>query len=252
MYSRNPTRFRPAKFLTSRAERLLGIPPHAPRLDNSTPFEFSEDDVVFGYDYSHTSSSSSIPIPRLRHQYNHHQHHHKNLSPLGPHDSSGIHPVLPENKESPDVVDGSDRLDDDIDSVSLSSSVSSNSSSSSATQPILVQRSVSDRTRPFSSLAATKFYHSAPINIPMMTPEMAELARKYEEEEARKLAEEEDFKNKIPPHEFLAKQVDFSRMHSCSLFEGVGRTLKGRDMRKVRNAVLSQTEGFSPTLLSLG
>ncbi|CAK8535409.1 unnamed protein product [Lathyrus sativus] len=241
MYSRNPTRFRSAKLLASRAERLLGVSPHAPPLDNSTPFEFSEDDVVFGFDYSH--SSSSFPTPRLPHQYNLHQHHHRNPSPLGPPDSSGIPPVSPENKESPNVVDGSDHLDDDIDSVSLSSFVSSNSSSSTTAQPILVQRSASDRTRPFPSLAATKFYHSAPINIPIMTPEMAALARKYEEEEARELAEEEDFKNKIPPHEFLAKQVDFSRMHSCSLFEGVGRTLKGRDMRKVRNAVLSQT-GF--------
>jgi hypothetical protein len=28
------------------------------------------------------------------------------------------------------------------------------------------------------------------------------------------------------------------------LFEGVGRTLKGRDLRQVRNAVLSQTGFF--------
>ncbi|CAI8592861.1 unnamed protein product [Vicia faba] len=238
MYPRNPTRFRSPKFLTSRAERFLGITPHAPLLDNSTPFEYSEDDVVFSFDNSH--SSSPIPIPRHRHHYNHHLHHHI-PSPLGPPGSSEIHAVSPENKDSPNAVDGSDCLD--LDSVSISSSVSSDSSSSHATQPILVQRSASDRTRPFSSFAASKFYHSAPINIPMMSPEMAELARKFEEEEARELAEKEEFKNKMPPHEFLAKQLDFSRMHSCSLFEGVGRTLKGRDMRKVRNAVLTQT-GF--------
>ncbi|XP_058773687.1 protein S40-7-like [Vicia villosa] len=213
MYSRNPTRFRSPKFLTSRAERFLGITNHAPPLDNSTPFEFSEDDVVFGHD--------------------------ENPSPLGPPDSSEIHAVSPENKDSPDAVDATDFLD--LDSVSIFSSVSSDLSSSYATQPILVQQSATDRTRPFPSLAATKFYHSAPINIPIMSLEMAELARKFEEEEARELAEEEDFKNKMPPHEFLAKQLDFSRMHSCSLFEGVGRTLKGRDLRKVRNAVLSQT-----------
>ncbi|XP_058768289.1 protein S40-7-like [Vicia villosa] len=221
MYSRNPTRFRSPKFLTSRAERFLGITNHAPPLDNSTPFEFSEDDVVFGHD-----------------EYN---YHHENPSPLGPPDSSEIHAVSPENQDSPDAVDATDFLD--LDSVSIFSSVSSDLSSSYATQPILVQQSATDRTRPFPSLAATKFYHSAPINIPIMSLEMAELARKFEEEEARELAEEEDFKNKMPPHEFLAKQLDFSRMHSCSLFEGVGRTLKGRDLRKVRNAVLSQT-GF--------
>ncbi|KAL5978594.1 hypothetical protein ACLOJK_029711, partial [Asimina triloba] len=46
----------------------------------------------------------------------------------------------------------------------------------------------------------------------------------------------------VPPHEYLAR----SRRSSAaahSVFEGVGRTLKGRDMSRVRNAVWSQT-GF--------
>ncbi|XP_047317913.1 uncharacterized protein LOC124921320 [Impatiens glandulifera] len=45
----------------------------------------------------------------------------------------------------------------------------------------------------------------------------------------------------IPPHEYLARE--YRKMAAKSVFEGVGRTLKGRDMRRVRDAVWSQT-GF--------
>ncbi|KAF5729048.1 hypothetical protein HS088_TW21G01205 [Tripterygium wilfordii] len=44
----------------------------------------------------------------------------------------------------------------------------------------------------------------------------------------------------VPPHEYLARSRKSSGM---SVFEGVGRTLKGRDLRRVRDAVWSQT-GF--------
>lgn len=49
----------------------------------------------------------------------------------------------------------------------------------------------------------------------------------------------------IPPHEYLAREYARSRHGAAatSVFEGVGRTLKGRDMRRVRDAVWSQT-GF--------
>ncbi|KAI3741040.1 hypothetical protein L1987_58707 [Smallanthus sonchifolius] len=44
----------------------------------------------------------------------------------------------------------------------------------------------------------------------------------------------------VPPHEYLARS---HRSDAKSVFEGVGRTLKGRDMSRVRDAVWSQT-GF--------
>ncbi|CAK7351197.1 unnamed protein product [Dovyalis caffra] len=48
----------------------------------------------------------------------------------------------------------------------------------------------------------------------------------------------------VPPHEYLAREYERSRkMVGASVVEGVGRTLKGRDMRRVRDAVWSQT-GF--------
>ncbi|OIW03925.1 hypothetical protein TanjilG_30201 [Lupinus angustifolius] len=44
---------------------------------------------------------------------------------------------------------------------------------------------------------------------------------------------------RVPPHEYLAR----TRMASLSVHEGVGRTLKGRDLSRVRNAIWAKT-GF--------
>ncbi|XP_057470436.1 protein S40-6-like [Actinidia eriantha] len=46
----------------------------------------------------------------------------------------------------------------------------------------------------------------------------------------------------VPPHEYLARE--YRRMAANSVFEGIGRTLKGRDMSRVRDAVWNQT-GFN-------
>ncbi|WKA07725.1 hypothetical protein VitviT2T_025509 [Vitis vinifera] len=42
----------------------------------------------------------------------------------------------------------------------------------------------------------------------------------------------------LPPHEIVAR----SHVMTFSVVEGVGRTLKGRDLRRVRNAVFQKTE----------
>ncbi|KAL7612326.1 hypothetical protein Lser_V15G08411 [Lactuca serriola] len=44
---------------------------------------------------------------------------------------------------------------------------------------------------------------------------------------------------RLPPHEYLAR----TRIASFSVHEGLGRTLKGRDLSRVRNAIWKQT-GF--------
>ncbi|KAG2299894.1 hypothetical protein Bca4012_011465 [Brassica carinata] len=41
---------------------------------------------------------------------------------------------------------------------------------------------------------------------------------------------------RLPPHEFLAR----TRIASFSVHEGVGRTLKGRDLSRVRNAIFEK------------
>lgn len=48
---------------------------------------------------------------------------------------------------------------------------------------------------------------------------------------------------KLPPHEHVAMRLARSRISSFSVFEGVGRKLKGRDLSKVRDDVLTRT-GF--------
>ncbi|KAG1368337.1 nuclear polyadenylated RNA-binding protein 3 [Cocos nucifera] len=55
--------------------------------------------------------------------------------------------------------------------------------------------------------------------------------------------EEDDDDDKVPPHEWLAKKMARSQISSSSMCEGAGRTLKGRDLSKMRNAVLTRT-GF--------
>ncbi|XP_008808441.1 uncharacterized protein LOC103720500 [Phoenix dactylifera] len=55
--------------------------------------------------------------------------------------------------------------------------------------------------------------------------------------------EDDDDDDKVPPHEWLAKKMARSQISSSSMCEGAGRTLKGRDLSKMRNAVLTRT-GF--------
>ncbi|KAH0699912.1 hypothetical protein KY284_014127 [Solanum tuberosum] len=56
--------------------------------------------------------------------------------------------------------------------------------------------------------------------------------------------EEDDYGDGIvPPHEYIARRVARNQIASFSMMEGVGRTLKGRDLSKLRNAILTKT-GF--------
>ncbi|XP_054795755.1 protein S40-6-like [Prosopis cineraria] len=59
--------------------------------------------------------------------------------------------------------------------------------------------------------------------------------------------EDDEYDVKLPPHEFIARRLARTQISSFSVFEGVGRTLKGRDLSKVRNAVLTKT-GFLESL----
>ncbi|KAK4343204.1 hypothetical protein RND71_039020 [Anisodus tanguticus] len=79
------------------------------------------------------------------------------------------------------------------------------------------------------TMPARKFQHSAPVNVPKKkAPRSDELA-------------EDDESEMLPPHEIVARGG--SPKTTFSVLEGVGRTLKGRDLRRVRNAVFRQT-GF--------
>ncbi|KAL0535196.1 hypothetical protein IC582_029521 [Cucumis melo] len=86
---------------------------------------------------------------------------------------------------------------------------------------------------------------SAPVNVPdwskILWAESVESLREMDDGGYYNNDETE----MVPPHEYLAREYARSRNTAAatSVFEGVGRTLKGRDMRRVRDAVWSQT-GF--------
>ncbi|TMW99072.1 hypothetical protein EJD97_003080 [Solanum chilense] len=86
--------------------------------------------------------------------------------------------------------------------------------------------------------------HSAPVKIPDWSKIYGTKLKKeiinFENDDDD---EEEIEENVMPPHEWLAKRIDRREISSFSVCEGVGRTLKGRDLSRVRNAVLTKT-GF--------
>ncbi|XP_009612829.1 protein S40-4 [Nicotiana tabacum] len=89
--------------------------------------------------------------------------------------------------------------------------------------------------RAISSAAATT---SLPVNIPDWSKI---LGNDYKNNclRERNDDDDDDVDCRIPPHELLAR----TRVASFSVQEGMGRTLKGRDLSRVRNAIWKQT-GF--------
>ncbi|XP_039131303.1 uncharacterized protein LOC120267688 isoform X2 [Dioscorea cayenensis subsp. rotundata] len=86
-------------------------------------------------------------------------------------------------------------------------------------------------------------HQSAPVNIPYHLAKVNDdVVNKNEDDDDDDDDEEED-SEKVPPHEWLAKKLARSQISSFSVCEGAGRTLKGRDLSRVRNAVLTRT-GF--------
>ncbi|KAG6392332.1 hypothetical protein SASPL_146549 [Salvia splendens] len=77
---------------------------------------------------------------------------------------------------------------------------------------------------------------SAPVNV----PEWSKIYRVDSVESSHDSDDGLDDPEMVPPHVYLEREHSRSRN---SVFEGVGRTLKGRDLSRVRDAVWSQT-GF--------
>ncbi|XVE79758.1 hypothetical protein DITRI_Ditri14bG0082300 [Diplodiscus trichospermus] len=91
-----------------------------------------------------------------------------------------------------------------------------------------------------------------PASLPVNIPDWSKILREEYKDSRRRSergdddVEEDDWLEggvRIPPHEFLAKQMARTRIASFSVHEGIGRTLKGRDLRSVRNAIFEKT-GF--------
>ncbi|KAG2311101.1 hypothetical protein Bca52824_022658 [Brassica carinata] len=85
---------------------------------------------------------------------------------------------------------------------------------------------------------------SLPINV----PDWSKILREEHRDSHRRRIEDDDGDSddggdwldasggRLPPHEFLAR----TRMASFSVHEGIGRTLKGRDLSRVRNAIFEK------------
>ncbi|XP_047336627.1 uncharacterized protein LOC124940187 [Impatiens glandulifera] len=88
------------------------------------------------------------------------------------------------------------------------------------------------------SAPARKFMQSAPVTVPMMQKKI----RNTDFDEIDSI-DDDDEDEILPPHEIVAKGSTKSSQTTFSVLEGAGRTLKGRDLRQVRNAVWRRT-GF--------
>lgn len=114
------------------------------------------------------------------------------------------------------------------------------------------------RANPVAYEARTPHRSSAPVNIPDWPKVYGKSNRKvdgsgscsnswsgYQQDEQSQVSQEEEEEEDgiVPPHEWIARKLARSQISSSSMCEGKGRTLKGRDLSQVRNAILSKT-GF--------
>lgn len=91
--------------------------------------------------------------------------------------------------------------------------------------------------------ATKKVGQMGPASLPMNIPDWPKILkgdykehRKWESDDDEDAGDENegvDHGIRVPPHEYLAR----TRGASLSVHEGIGRTLKGRDLRSVRNAI---------------
>uniref|UniRef100_F6HR24 Senescence regulator S40 n=1 Tax=Vitis vinifera TaxID=29760 RepID=F6HR24_VITVI len=91
--------------------------------------------------------------------------------------------------------------------------------------------------KPVSKKMGSVTATSLPVNIPdwskILRDDYRLSQRKESDEDVDDVEEDDDHDSRIPPHEYLAR----TRVASFSVHEGIGRTLKGRDLSRVRNAI---------------
>ncbi|KAM7528175.1 hypothetical protein LguiB_031585 [Lonicera macranthoides] len=234
-----PTPTRPRHRHSPSSDRLLGIPTpnqsQSPSPTISSPGggvsdDFTEDDVFWTGHFPPDS--------------NHHHHHtsngnnHNNLSSsaaaasstkglFGRSENYGILAALPE-AQTRSVFNHK---------ASASSSPSSSSTTSFRMIPTVPKKPpLSDRQN--------HYYQSAPVNIPVLSEAMQRSRARQQFDDIDDDIDDgegEGDGQMLPPHEIVAAKQ--SPALANSVLEGVGRTLKGRDLRQVRNAVWRRT-GF--------
>ncbi|OIW05156.1 hypothetical protein TanjilG_02629 [Lupinus angustifolius] len=101
----------------------------------------------------------------------------------------------------------------------------------------VLKRGSTKKVEPFGDDKPVMPSSSLPVNVPDWSKILKEDYQKRD-----KGIINEDFNDnslRVPPHEYLAR----TRGVSHSVYEGRGRTLKGRDLSSVRNAILKKV-GF--------
>ncbi|XP_022967102.1 uncharacterized protein LOC111466606 [Cucurbita maxima] len=207
-------------------------PTSANALDDDNNSELNEDDVFwtgdFAADSAHhthsTPSSSSSSTPR---HHIHHLQHHKGFPQS---ETFGILAALPENEASSSLRNSSHFYH--------KASVSSSSSSSPSSSRMIPTIPKPPLERLPLTISSSLKYQSAPVNVPMMSKAAVQRHQEIDVDDV-----DESDGEMLPPHEIVARSLAQSPLLSCSVLEGAGRTLKGRDLRQVRNAVWRRT-GF--------
>lgn len=192
--------------------------------------ELSEDDVFWTGDFTESTNHSTPPNPQ--------PHHHHPPKSFALAEKSGILAALPETDRIDDrsVFKHKVELRISASSPRVSSSSSSSSASSSRMTIPMAPKKQNTPNRHNSAMV----HQSAPVNVPMLSEAMRRWREVREFDDIDSIVEEGDGEM-LPPHELVAAKE--SPMLANSVLEGVGRTLKGRDLRQVRNAVWRKT-GF--------
>nr|GEY95790.1 hypothetical protein [Tanacetum cinerariifolium]GEY96288.1 hypothetical protein [Tanacetum cinerariifolium] len=173
--------------------------------------DFSEDDVFWTGDFTEQKIGNNIK--------NNNHNHNNGFNGNNSFRHNGILAALPENNRHNRPL--------------INRSIGSPMTSSSKLIPSIPRPSKVERE--------VKFQQSAPVNVPMFKMKVRTGGGELADVDIGD--EEDDEEEMLPPHEIVARGYSKSPHTTFSVLEGAGRTLKGRDLRLVRNAVWRKT-GF--------
>ncbi|KAJ9184512.1 hypothetical protein P3X46_004227 [Hevea brasiliensis] len=195
--------------------RFLNISPSAVE-ENGNEDELNEDDVLWTNDYTEQSPAHPTTAKESINHNNRGKSFSRNSGILAALPDSNYHSILYRKPSIP---------------------------SSSKSIPIIPRPPQAEKEYASQSVpGARKLNQSAPMNVPLLSIAMAKQRNskfRDDDDDGRCGGDEE----MLPPHEIVARASRKSPKTTFSVLEGVGRTLKRRDLRQVRNAVWRQT-GF--------
>ncbi|KAK9153465.1 hypothetical protein Sjap_000945 [Stephania japonica] len=163
------------------------------------------------------------------HQHHHHHHHHRSYNSV----------------TNPEAIFEFDEADLRNSSSSSSNNNNNNNNSYSSSAQELKKSAkkrsnrVSIKQRSFQIESHDESVRGAATSLPVNIPDWSRMPRRDDDDDGESGAGG----SMIPPHEFLARQFARTGIASFSVHEGIGRTLKGRDLSRVRDVILKKT-GF--------